>query len=89
MAAGEVEPEEWKTWWNSNQTRLEESLNRGDRGRMMPAAWNANYYWMEKTQSGVAYYFHTQGRPVKVSSGYYEKKARRGNARTTESHGTL
>ena len=28
---------------------------------------------MAKTQSGVAYYFHAQGRPVKVSS-YYEEK---------------
>ena len=73
VAAGEVEPEEWEAWWNSNKTKLEESLNRGDRGRMMPALWDANYYWMAKTQSGVAYYFHAQGRPVKVSS-YYEEK---------------
>lgn len=73
VTAGEVEPEEWKTWWNSNRSKLEESLNRGDRGRMMPALWDANYYWMAKTQSGVAYYFHAQGRPVKVSD-YYEKK---------------
>ena len=73
VAAGEVEPEEWEAWWNSNKTKLEESLNRGDRGRMMPALWDANYYWMAKTQSGVAYYFHAQGRPVKVSD-HYEKK---------------
>lgn len=39
----------------------------------MPALWDASYYWMAKTQSGVAYYFHAQGRPVKVS-GYYEEK---------------
>ena len=75
VAAGEMEPEEWETWWNSNKARLEEFLNRGDRGRMMPALWEANYYWMAKTQSGVAYYFHAQGRPVKVS-GYYEEKTR-------------
>ena len=73
VTAGEVEPKEWEIWWNSNKIKLEESLNRGDRGRMMPALWNANYYWMAKTQSGVAYYFHAQGRPVKVSD-YYEKK---------------
>ena len=73
VAAGEVEPEEWEAWWNSNKTKLEESLNRGDRGRMMPALWDANYYWMAKTQSGVAYYFHAEGRPVKVSSYYGEK----------------
>ena len=73
VAAGDVEPEEWETWWNSNRSKLEESLNRGDRGRMMPALWDASYYWMAKTQSGVAYYFHAQGRPVKVS-GYYEEK---------------
>ena len=73
VAAGEVEPKEWKAWWNSHRLKLEESLNRGDRGRMMPALWDANYYWMAKTQSGVAYYFHAQGRPVKVS-GYYEEK---------------
>ena len=73
VAAGEVEPKEWEAWWNSNRVKLEEVLNRGDRGRMMPALWNASYYWMAKTQSGVAYYFHAQGRPVKVSD-YYEKK---------------
>ena len=22
VAAGKVEPEEWETWWNSNQARL-------------------------------------------------------------------
>ena len=41
----------------------------------MPALWSANYYWMTKTQGGVAYYFHAQGRPVETS-GYYEEKAR-------------
>ena len=75
VAAGDVEPEEWETWWNSNSFKLEEALNRGDRGRIMPALWSANYYWMTKTQGGVAYYFHAQGRPVKTS-GYYEEKAR-------------
>ena len=74
VAAGEVEPEEWAKWWNSNSLKLDEALNRGDRGRMMPALWSASYYWMAKTQSGVAYYFHAQGRPVKTS-GYYEEKA--------------
>ncbi len=73
VASGEVEPEDWEAWWNGNRLKLEETLNRGDRGRMMPASWRANYYWMAKTQSGVAYYFHAQGRPVKVS-GYYEDK---------------
>ena len=75
VAAGETEPEEWEKWWNSNKIKLEETLTRGDRGRMMPVLWSANYYWMTKTQSGVAYYFHAQGRPVKTS-GYYEEKAR-------------
>lgn len=75
VAAGEIEPEEWETWWNSNRVKLEETLNQGDRGRIMPALWSANYYWMTKTQGGVAYYFHAQGRPVKTS-GYYEEKAR-------------
>ncbi len=37
VAAGEVEPEEWAKWWNSNKFKLDEALNRGDRGRMMPA----------------------------------------------------
>lgn len=80
VAAGEMEPEEWEAWWNSNRLKLEEVLNRGDRGRMMPALWDANYYWMAKTQSGVAYYFHAQGRPVKVS-GYYEEKRQEEEAR--------
>ena len=35
VAAGEVEPKEWEAWWNSHSLKLEESLNRGDRGRMM------------------------------------------------------
>ena len=46
VAAGEVEPKEWEAWWNSNRPKLEETLNRGDRGRLMPALWNASYYWM-------------------------------------------
>lgn len=61
IAAGDVEPEEWEQWWNSNRLKLEETLTRGDRGRIMPALWSANYYWMTKTQGGVAYYFHIQG----------------------------
>ena len=73
VAAGEVEPEEWEAWWNNNRLKLDESPNRGDRGRMMPALWDTHYYWMAKTQSGVAYYFRAQGCPVKVS-GYYEEK---------------
>ena len=73
VAAGEVEPEEWEKWWNSNKTKLEGILTRGDRMRIMPAFWSASYYWMAKTQVGIAYYFHAQGRPVKVS-GYYEEK---------------
>ncbi len=74
VAAGEVEPAEWEIWWNGHKGKLEEILNRGDRMRIMPDLWRADYYWMTKTQSGVAYYFHGQGRPVKTS-GYYEKKA--------------
>ena len=56
VVAGETEPEEWEKWWKSNKAELEEVLTRGDWGRMMPALWSANYYWMAKTQSGVAYY---------------------------------
>lgn len=74
VAAGEVEPAEWEQWWNSHRDKLEGILNRGDRERIMPAAWNANHFWMTKTQSGIAYYFHGQGRPVKISD-HYEKKA--------------
>ena len=73
VAAGEVEPEEWGKWWNSNRSRLEENLTRGDLARIMPVLWSASYYWMVKTLEGIAYYFHAQGRPVKVS-GYYEEK---------------
>lgn len=74
VAAGETEPAEWENWWDSHKSRLEEILNRGDFLRIMPASWNADYYWMNKTQSGIAYYFHSQGRPVKTS-GYYEEKS--------------
>lgn len=42
--------------------------------RRMPDLWEPNYAFMLKTQKGIAYYFHTQGRPVKCSE-YYEKKA--------------
>lgn len=83
VAAGNVEPEEWEKWWNSNKDRLEEALNRGDRGRMMPFLWSADYYWMAKTQSGVAYYFHAQGRPVKTSD-YYEEKAKEEESRNRQ-----
>ena len=30
IAAGDVEPEEWETWWNSNRPKLEETLTRGE-----------------------------------------------------------
>ncbi len=73
VAAGVIEPAEWEQWWNRNKDKLEAVLTRGDQMRIMPAMWSTGYYWMKKTQSGVAYYFHTQGRPVKVSD-YYEKK---------------
>ena len=33
--------------------------------RRMPDLWEPNYAFMLKTQKGIAYYFHTQGRPVK------------------------
>ena len=46
VAAGEVEPEEWEKWWNSNEVKLEEILTLGDRKRIMPAFWSAGYYWM-------------------------------------------
>ena len=75
VAAGEVEPEEWEKWWNSNRDMLEKNLTRGDRVRIMSGFWTATYYGMMKTQSGIAHYFHAQGRPVKVS-GYYEEKKR-------------
>ena len=75
IAAGETEPKEWETWWNSNLFKLAEMLTPGDLRRMMPAYWRPNYDWMAKTQDAVAYYFHAQGRPVKTS-GYYEEKAR-------------
>ncbi len=75
VAAGDTGPEEWEKWWDSNRLKLEEILTLGDRGRIMPALWSANYYWMTKTQRGVAYYFHAQGRPVKTS-GDHEEKAR-------------
>lgn len=75
VAAGETEPKEWETWWNSNLFKLAEMLTPGDLRRMMPAYWRPNYDWMAKTQDAVAYYFHAQGRPVKTS-GYYEEKAR-------------
>ena len=57
IAAGDVEPEEWETWWNSNRPKLEETLTRGDRGRIMPALWSANYYWMTKTPVSGAVFF--------------------------------
>lgn len=76
VMAGEIEPKEWEIWWRSKQNKLEKILTKGDVGRLMSALWNADYYWMAKTQSGVAYYFHAQGRPVKTASGYYEEKAR-------------
>ena len=80
VAAGKVEPQEWEKWWDSNKEKLEKTLTRGDRMRIMPTQWRADYAWMTKTQSGVAYYFHAQGRPVKTSPSY-EEKARQEEAR--------
>ena len=74
VAAGAVEPAEWEVWWNGNKDKLEKILNPGTIKRIMPLWWSADYYWMTKTQGGVASYFHAQGRPVKTSD-YYEKKA--------------
>lgn len=71
---GEVEPADWEKWWKGHESLLEKALNRGDIRRMMPDGWRPCYYCMTKTQSGAAYYFHAQGRPVKASD-YYEKKA--------------
>ena len=66
VAAGKTEPAEWEKWWNTHKDKLEKILNKGDLGRIMPALWHADYDWMAKTQKGVAYYFHAQGRPVKT-----------------------
>lgn len=74
VVAGEVEPAEWKSWWDSHSGELEETLDRGDFARIMPAEWSVSYHWMVKTQSGVAYHFYKQGRPTKTSDNY-EKKA--------------
>ena len=73
VADGDVEPEEWGKWWNSNKDKLEKILTRGDCVRIMSAFWSESYYSMTKTQNGIAYYFKAQGRPVKLS-GYYEEK---------------
>lgn len=75
VMAGEIELKEWEIWWRSSKRKLEETLTKGDVSRIMPASWNASYYWMTKTQSGIAYYFHATGRPVKTVSKYYEEKA--------------
>ena len=74
VAAGEMEPQAWAQWWKDYRSQLEKLLTRGDIGRIMPDLWEPNYAFMLKTQKGIAYYFHTQGRPVKCSD-YYEKKA--------------
>lgn len=76
VIAGEVEPAEWKNWWDSHIKELEAVLDRGDLGHIMPAEWSVSYHWMVRTQSGVAYHFYRQGRPMKTSD-YYEKKRRK------------
>lgn len=73
VAAGEMEPAAWEQWWNSHQRELAKALNPYMRQRIMPPEWSADYYWMLKTQSGIAYYFYNQGRPVNCSD-YYEQK---------------
>lgn len=83
VAAGKTEPAEWEKWWNTHKDKLEKILNKGDLGRIMPALWHADYDWMAKTQKGVAYYFHAQGRPVKTS-GYYEEKAEEENIKSRQ-----
>lgn len=75
VAAGEIEPEIWAKWWNDHKAELENILNPYMQTRIMPPMWKADYYWMVKTQSGIAKYFYNQGRPVKCS-GYYEQKAK-------------
>lgn len=75
VAAGEIEPEAWAQWWNSHKAGLQNVMKPYTQTRIMPPEWSADYYWMVKTQKGVARYFYDQGRPVKCSD-YYEKKAR-------------
>ena len=75
VASGEIEPETWARWWNEHKAELENLLNPYMQTKIMPPKWDADYYWMIKTQSGIAQYFYKQGRPVKCS-GYYEEKAR-------------
>lgn len=74
ILAGQVEPEEWETWWKSRRGQLWRVLNYGDRERIIPAGWRADYDSMVKTQRGAAYYFYSRGRPMK-SSDYYEAQA--------------
>lgn len=74
VAAGEMEPQAWAQWWKGHRSQLEKQLTRGDMGRMMPVQWEPRYACMLKTQKGIAYWFYTQGRPIKCSD-YYEKKA--------------
>lgn len=74
ILAGQVEPEEWEAWWKSRRGQLWKVLSHGDRERMIPSGWRADYASMAKTQEGAAYYFYAKGRPMKAS-GCYEKKA--------------
>ena len=74
ILAGEVEPEEWETWWKSRRGQLWKVMNRGDRERIIPSGWQADYDSMVKTQKGAAYYFYTKGRP-ETASPYYEERA--------------
>lgn len=84
MVQGKVHLSEWETWWNSHIPQLEAALLLGDRNRIMPADWKTgSYRSMFKSQSGIAYYFYRQGRPVKPSN-FYETKAKEQEQRQKE-----
>lgn len=74
IAQGTLEPADWEIWWHSHTDALKKQLSPGDILRIMPAAWQPTYHWMNITQNGIAYYFSYHGRPVKVSD-YYEQKS--------------
>lgn len=74
ILAGQVEPQEWETWWKSRRSLLWKVLNQGDRKRIIPPDWRADYDSMVRTQKGAAYYFYAKGRPVEACD-YYEQRA--------------
>lgn len=71
----QIEPHDWKEWWNKHESQLRQTLSSGDFLRIKPRQrnWENNDDFMIMSQTGIVRYFKKQGIDVAPSSLYEEK----------------